>query len=262
MNDVLERGSQVFAAHWGSILLGLTWLGIALVVLLGWRRRKRRRLVRQVTFSLNYVRDGALCLRTLLEDAAHRVWLNAYALDLVCAAAAETTTADPFLHLRSGRHMEFVKRAVVNALSARGASAYVAESLGAGAVTRPFVFAITFERYASPATAKLRVILVEKRQLEALFDRAGGAAALRVADETHRDRVRTLERMWEMTTSHRGKSRRALGEVELGVPLPLPASPDATDRAGGHGQEAPADPPAIALEPQKSAAPEPMPDGE
>jgi hypothetical protein len=47
--------------------------------------------------SLNYVRGGALVLRTLLEKPANEVWLNEYGVRTVLAAAQRTTADQPFV---------------------------------------------------------------------------------------------------------------------------------------------------------------------
>jgi len=222
MQAILDGAWRFFTSYWEIVLLAGTWLGI---LALAFRRRRdwrRKRFTQQVNFSLNYVQDGTLRLRTLLEDSAERVWLNDYGVGLVRQAADRTTLEQPFLRLRSARDMDYVKRAVLNVLSERFSPAFVARALGAEVRTGRFAFGITWERYGNLRTQKLRVIVMDREQLDAIFDPKGGLSPS-VAVPAHRDRLTTLRRMWELLHARKEKDRRLIGDVELGVLLPAVA---------------------------------------
>lgn len=210
---------QFLRLHWEAVLLGVTWLGILLVALRRRRDWRRKRFVQQVNFSLNEVVDGTLLLRTLLEDSAEHVWLNAYGVGRVRKAAERTTVDQPFLRMAWTQDMSYVKRAVVNVLSERLAPVFVARALGAPVRTGRFVFGITWERYGNIRTQKLRVIIIERETLLTRFDPSHPAYPPAVASAAHRDRIRTLTRLRELATSKKERLRRLVGEVELGVLL-------------------------------------------
>ena len=201
--------------YWDLTLLVVTWGGL---FLLGFRKRrdwKRKRFLGQVTFSLNLIRDETLLLRTLLQLSARDIWQNDYGVKLVQNAAAQTTAERPFLRLRSQRDMDFVKRAVLNELSERFAQVYLAEVVSAQVKTAIFIFGVTWERYGDIRTHKLRVIIMERMQLEAMF--APNAPEWKVVSDVHRDRITTLRHMHELMKSDDSKQRALLDEVELGV---------------------------------------------
>ena len=146
--------------HGSAIGLALTWITILFLYL---RRRARwfqKEFEDQVTFSLNYVIGDALAMRTLLEAKADTVWLNPYGVKTLKNAARQTTAEQPFINLADDVDMGFVHRAVVNVLSERFASTFVAEALGVPVGVATFIFAITYERYEVMRTRKFRVLLI------------------------------------------------------------------------------------------------------
>src|SRR5262245_48861672 len=98
METVAQIG-HLIRQYASTIVLVLTWLGIGLVYL---RRRAdwhKKHFLSQVNFSLNYVVDNGLAIRTLVETSASEVWLNEYGVRKVYAAAKRTTPTQPFILL-------------------------------------------------------------------------------------------------------------------------------------------------------------------
>lgn len=210
--------------HFSRIALALTWLGVIWV----WFRRRRdwksKAFLNQVNFSLNYVEDGRLRLRTLLEDSAEQVWLNKYGVNLVLKAAGRATVDQPFLSLRNADDMAYILRAVLNVLSEKFADVYVARSLGAPVVTGNYVFGITCEKYGAIRTHKLRVIVMRQEDLQELFADSD-REQLAVEAPAHRDRLTTLKVMHRLLSSDKPRDRATLDIAELGVPMSRGAAP-------------------------------------
>jgi hypothetical protein len=188
------------------------------------RRWKSKTFVHEVNISLNDVVDDTLHLRTLRESLIDRIWLNESAANLVRNWAAKTTEERPFIvlpaHMKSD--MEYVKRAVINALSETMAPTFIARATGVAVPTAEFIFGITYERYGALPTRKLRVMVARRDLLESRFAPAvdeSESDKLKVLAETHRDRIRTLRAMARMLQSADPAEQAALGTLELGVPV-------------------------------------------
>jgi hypothetical protein len=208
---------ETLRPYWSTLALLATWTGISVVYL---RRRwqwQHKRFLTLVNFSLNYVRNGTLAMRTLLERPASQVWPNEHGVRMVLAAAQKTTVVDPFIVLRQAKDMDFANRAVLNVLSERFADTFLAASLGAPARTANFCFAITCEKYEDIRTLKLRVLLVEEQTLMELFGPKDEAAKLEITSSIYRARLQTLRGMHRLYVQDRESGRPVLGEVELGV---------------------------------------------
>lgn len=208
--------------YWELVLLVATWLFLGYLALRKRRDWSRKRFVQQVNFSLNYVEDGTLMLRTLLEASALDVWLNDYGVGLVKNAAAKTTVDQPFLRLSNRSDMAYVKRAVLNVLSERFSEVFIAKAVGRPVETAMFTYGLTWEVYGGIRTQKLRVIIMRTDDLNAMFEGSGGHD-LKVVRESHRDRLTTLEIMYRLSKSKKQSRRAMIGQVELGIPV---------DRAG------------------------------
>src|SRR4051794_23393586 len=128
MNALLQLWDAI-KPYSAAIGLVITWAGIAYVALSRRRDWSRKRFDR-INFSLNYVVDGKLAMRTLLETTTREVWLNDYGVKLVVAAAARTTKDQPFVVLHNPADMSYVKRALKNVLSEHFAEAFLAQSQG------------------------------------------------------------------------------------------------------------------------------------
>lgn len=203
--------------HLSTIVLVLTWLGIALAY---FRKRaywRAKQFTSQVNFSLNYVADGALQMRTLLETSTTEVWLNDHGVRLVIGASKKTRSDQPFIILNDPEDMAFVKRAALNVLSEKFAGAFLATSLGLAVKTSIYHFAITFENYADMRTRKFRVLLVEAQSLDGTFGPT--APEPKLLEPNHGDRLRTLQTMAKLAADPALDRQKILGRVQLGLPL-------------------------------------------
>lgn len=215
--DTLLTIWEYVRPHVAGLGLLATWLGIIIVYL---RRRidwKRKRFANQVNFSLNYVADNKLVMRTLLETTASAVWVNEYGVRMVAAAAARTRADQPFIVLKHPEDMKFVKRAALNVLSERFSDAFLGYVMGAPVQKSGFIFAVTFENHPDMRTRKFRVLLVEEQRLETMF--GPNATELKLEEPYHRDRVRVLQMMARLAAQPvpQVEDAEVLGRVELGV---------------------------------------------
>lgn len=207
--------------NWELALLLVTWSVIGIVAIRRQYDWRRRRFTQQVNFSLTIPveRDGSatLLLRTLLEDSATHVWLNQFGVSRVLRAARLTTLEMPFLRIAQLRDRDLVMNAVLNVLSERFSDAFVARAVGVPIKTDVFLFGLTWERYGEMKTQKLRVILIRRADLEGLFDGRSGEREIGVTQDSHRPRIETLRRMFELWTSSDQADRDMIREVELGT---------------------------------------------
>jgi hypothetical protein len=218
MLEFLNEVGDWLMKHVALIGLVLTWAGIALLY---WRRRSdwlQKQFADQVNFSLNYVLDGTLAMRTLLESTVKDVWLNEYGVRKVRAAAAQTTVEQPFVLLEEKADHEFINRAVQNVLSERFAGTFVAESLGVPVRVGTFIFGITYERYETMRTMKFRVILMEEQTLVKLFGPGGSGEELRVTNPVFLARLKTLKGLYELYAKDKAAGQASVDRVHLGVP--------------------------------------------
>jgi hypothetical protein len=214
MNLLVQIWERIYP-HLSMVGLVLTWLGIVLVYL---RRRtawKQKSFLNQVNFSLNYIEDGQLCLRTLLELSATEVWLNDYGIKKVFNAAAQTRPDQPFIHLDDKEDMDFIKRAVLNVLSEKFAEAFLARSMNLPVRLAKYCFAITFENFPDMRTRKIRVLLMETETLKRLSDPQ--EKDFTVAEVRHQDRLTVLRMMRDIYLGKQQWSTPVIGELELGL---------------------------------------------
>jgi hypothetical protein len=213
----MDRIFDFLLSHWNTVALVITWVGIGLAY---WRRRvqwRTKQFLMRVNFSLNYVADNNLLMRTLLETTTNAVWINEYGIGHVNAAARRTTVDQPFLMLPDQKDREFANRAALNVLSERFAETFVAASLGQPVHTAPYVFGLTCEKYGDIRTLKLRVLVIAERTLVDLFGPENKAAALQIPNGLLRARLNTLRIMYGMYQKDRGSDHPMLGHMELGV---------------------------------------------
>jgi hypothetical protein len=208
--------------HWELALLLITWSIIGVVAI---RRRhdwRQQRFTQHVNFALNTLleRGGArvLLLRTLLEDSAANVWLNEFGVSRVLRAARFTTLDDPFLRIPDPQERDVVMIAVLNVLSERFSDAFIARAVGIPIKTDVFLYGLTWERYGEMKTQKLRVTIIKRSDLESMFDDRSMESEIGISEESHRPRIETLRRMFELWTSPDQEDRDLIREVELGIP--------------------------------------------
>jgi hypothetical protein len=197
--DTLQAVINFFKQYGNVVSLVATW-GIFVWV---WRGKRsdfaRKEFIDQVNFSLNYVADGKLAMRTIAEASALDIWLNDSGAGKVRRAAKRTTEARPFIFLDDEADMDFVYRAVLNVVSEQFAEAYLAQSMGLPVVSAVYRFMVTMERYGDIRTLKMRVLLVREADLETLFDPAlPPEKQVQVSNAQYGARLRTLHMMHDI----------------------------------------------------------------
>lgn len=233
---MMERFNEVLTwlgKHGGTLGLIATWAGILWVYV---RRRfdwHQKQFTGQVNFSLNYVVNNALAMRTLRESTVSDVWLNDYGIKLVLDAARRTSEAQPFIRLPNQQDMQFLNRAALNALSECFAATYVAEALGQPVKTGRFIFGITYERYDIMRTFKFRVLLMEEETLKRLFGPNGVWQELEVKSPILQARLRTLKALHDLHAAGLATGEFVVDRVNLGVVLAGSAAEPFALRAAG-----------------------------
>jgi hypothetical protein len=214
LNDLTE-----FIRLYGpTVALGATWAGI---VYLWWQRRRawtHKYFLSHVNFSLNYLQDGTLAMRTLLEMPGEEVWLNEHGVELVNAASLKTTVEQPFIQLWEIKDQEFIQRAVLNALSQRYAEGYLAASLGLSVARDQYVFGITCEKQGEIRTLKVRVLIIREPTLIELFGPSRQADSVELPTPWLRARMQTLQTMYQHYLDDQNRANNALGRIELVLP--------------------------------------------
>lgn len=216
LNDVAD----LIRLYGPSVALGATWAGI---LYLWWQRRrawKQKYFLTHVNFSLNYVQDGALAMRTLLELPGDEVWLNEHGVELVTAASLKTTAEQPYIQLWEVKDQEFLQRAVLNALSQRYAEGYLAASLGLPVARDEYVYGITCEKQGEIRTLKVRVLLIRESALVEMFGPPRRADSVATPAPWLRARLYTLEKMYQHYLDDQNRPNRVLGRIELALPRP------------------------------------------
>lgn len=215
--ELLKKIVDFVVAHAGAIGFVATWAGIIFV---RWQRRRAwadKKFETQVNFSLSYVVDDVLVIRTLHEAKTSEVWLNEYGISLLMSASKRTTVDNPFLSLPNASDRDFANRAVKNSISERFAHTYVAEALGLPVKTGKFIFAITYERNPLVRTAKLRVLIIEENTLNQLFGPEERFKTINVTNEVHQVRLESLRLLHKTFSANDKKSEMLIDRVILGV---------------------------------------------
>lgn len=220
--------------------IGVSW-AVAAWIYLGMRRDwTSKSFINQVNFSLNAVAEGSLQLRTLFEADSQAVMGHRSAVARLKGACRKTTPEMPFVALDDDDDWGYLMRAALNVMSEMCGSVYLARAVGAPVATGEFVFGITFEAYGEMKTRKVRVIVIERGQLERHFSPEVAAAAdqLQLASPHHSCRIATLKTMGRLWASSDPKQRRMLSTVELGVVSQAPTA-DAAPPAAAPAAPAP-----------------------
>jgi hypothetical protein len=214
LNDLAE-----FIRLYGpTVALAATWAGIIYV---WWQRRrawKHKQFLSRVNFSLNYVQDDALAMRTLLELPADEVWLNEHGSQAITDASHRATVEEPYIQLSEAADQDFIHRAVLNALSQRYAEGFLAASLGLPVARDEYVFGITCEKFDEIRTLKIRVLLIREATLVELFGPDGRGASVAQASIWLRARMQTLAKMHRHYLDDQSRPIRVLGRIELALP--------------------------------------------
>lgn len=186
----------------GFILMGVGWyFG-------NWRARSRwqkREFYNRINISLNYIRNGKLIIRTLMEDTCQEIFLNEVAVQ---KAAGETTAENAILPLPK-EDCWYYLNSVLNALSEQFAVGYLTEDMGIPIVSKKYIVCLTSESDGALRMRKVRAMVVRQELLTNL-----AAEIPAVTEQHHQTRVRTLRQLAVEYTKNPWK----FIEVELSLP--------------------------------------------
>lgn len=150
--------------HWtevGSSIASLI-IGALLGRWRGWLRFARRAFFDRITVSLNFVEDGQLVIRTLIERAGAEVFRNSEMLRIVMRAARNGKGA--LLDLPADDYWYYLN-SVLNAVSEHFAEGYVRQEAGLGAAPQTYLLFLTCEREGRVRQQKVRAMLIRESLL-------------------------------------------------------------------------------------------------
>jgi len=196
--------------YWEPVVALLT-----LIVVIRTYRKSRiiwssRNFLGRMNFSLNYIQDNTLKIRTLREADIDQILLNnPHGKRVVLKYARRHTSLDnPFLELPKGDRW-IVLNAILNEISEQFADGFLAASMGHPVKMTTYVFGITCEKDKRVRLNKIRVMLIEK----SLLERIDTIEDLQFERPSHVVRLETLRNMKEIYNDDNRQSN--LFEVEL-----------------------------------------------
>ena len=133
-----------------------------------WKRHPITEAIKRTNFSVNFLVDGKLHMRTLRDELTSNL-LEEAEIALLEEAAKECTeeATQPFLRLKDVQTARRIRRHFKNAISSLFYTGHVVEALGGAGKAEPFVFGVTYETKDSGyAHRKIRVLIIRKSELE------------------------------------------------------------------------------------------------
>lgn len=145
----------------GFVLMGAGWY-------LGMRRARhnwvKREFYERLNFSLNWIEDGTLKLRTLSERHCEEIFLNKPATEVITKAARAGTEANPILSLPEKDYWYYLN-AVLNELSEQFASGHLKKAQGQPVSSAVYLICLTCEAAPDLRMRKVRAMVVQKALL-------------------------------------------------------------------------------------------------
>lgn len=148
----------------GFVLMAVGWF-------IGHRRARanwqKREFYDRLNFSLNYIENGTLRLRTLAEHQCEAVFLNKAATEAVLKAARATSESNPLLPLPEKDYWYYLN-SVLNELSEQFAAGHMKKAQGVPVSTATYVICLTSESAPDLRMRKIRAMVIQKTLLQAL----------------------------------------------------------------------------------------------
>jgi len=185
---------HLITSYGGPFLAGLATAWLAHWA--AWRRYAARDFLHRVNFSLNYVEERQLRLRTLKESNIDQIILNnQHGREMLLAAArrAKSSPKTPFLDLPPDDTF-LVLNAILNELSETFAAGALARSMDLTVPAAWYVFGVTCEWDDEVKNRKIRVMLIAEDLLQN-FEQLPG---LTFHHPWHRVRYETLLTMQKL----------------------------------------------------------------
>ncbi len=145
----------------GFVLMGVGWF-------IGHRRARhnwtKREFFDRLNFSLNWIEEGTLKLRTLSERHCEEIFLNKPATEVVLKAARAATEANPILSL-SEKDYWYYLNSVLNELSEQFATGHLKKAQGQPVSSAIYLICLTCEAAADLRMRKVRAMVIQKSLL-------------------------------------------------------------------------------------------------
>jgi len=172
----------------GFVLMGFGWF-------IGHRRARanwqKREFFDRLNFSLNYLENGTLRIRTLAEHQCEAIFLNKAATETILKAAKAATETNPILPLPEKEYWYYLN-SVLNELSEQFAEGHIKKAQGVPVSSATYLICLTCESAPDLRMRKIRVMVIQKPFLIAL-----GANQPTLEKPNHHTRWKTLKTMAE-----------------------------------------------------------------
>lgn len=195
--------AQFVQDHWSEVLFSILSLLVGAMFgrVLAWRRWSRRAFFERINVSLNFVEQGELKIRTLLERSNAEVFRNAEMVRRVMWAARRRD-GQTLLDLPEDTYWYYLN-AVLNVISERFAEGYVKREAGLGAEHTYLMF-LTSEGGNEVRQRKVRAMLIR----EDLLLKTRSDDPPRFRNEFHGHRWASLRAVADEWVASDGQSKR------------------------------------------------------
>lgn len=188
MQDVLDTLLDYLHEHWikfitAGCLMGIGWVFGRHRARNDWQKKE---FFGRLNVSLNSFQNGALLIRTIIEKSCADVFLNDIATETITAAARATTETDPILPLPKDDYWYYLN-AVLNEIAEKFALGQIQRDLGRPVAAEKYLICLTSECAGAIRTRKVRAMLIQKKLLEHLPEKAP-----KFESPTHSTRWQTL----------------------------------------------------------------------
>ncbi len=164
--DILKTVVSELQQHIVKVVVGFVLMGFGWY--LGHRRARhnwtKREFFDRLNFSLNWIEDGTLKLRTLSERHCEEIFLNKPATEVVLKAARAATEASPILSL-SEKDYWYYLNSVLNELSEEFAIGHLKKAQGQPVSSAIYLICLTCEAAADLRMRKVRAMVIQKSLL-------------------------------------------------------------------------------------------------
>ena len=164
--DILKAVASEIQQHFIKVMVGFILMAVGWYF--GhWRARnnwKKREFYDRLNFSLNWIENGTLKLRTLSERHCEEVFLNKPATEIILKAARAGTEAHPILSLPEKDYWYYLN-AVLNELSEQFATGHLKKAHGQSVSSALYIICLTCEAAPDLRMRKVRAMVVQKSLL-------------------------------------------------------------------------------------------------
>lgn len=169
LDEILKVLLAEVQQHIAKIVVGLVLMAAG--GFFGYRRARanwqKREFYDRLNFSLNYIENGTLRLRTLSENQCDVIFLNKAATEAVLKASKATTEANPILPLPEKDYWYYLN-SVLNELSEKYSEGHLKKAQGVPVSTAVYLICLTCESAADLRMRKVRAMVIQKALLLAL----------------------------------------------------------------------------------------------